>query len=144
MSGPITQTSPDTECRVRQDKVRKKHPQPSPRKKTETPRAETPPTRKLGKHQEVDDLPPPKVQENVKKTIYRVQREAPLVKIRDRDTLYPWTGLPMKSVLVGTHVCCLLRDRKRAALSFRARWSLRAKLVVFHLTYASQVWKIQT
>ena len=33
------------------------------------------------------------------------------------DTLYPWTGLLIKPGLVGTHVCCLLRDRRRAALS---------------------------
>ena len=29
------------------------------------------------------------------------------VLIRGRGILYPWTGLPTKSVLAGTHVCCL-------------------------------------
>ena len=35
-----------------------------------------------------------------------------------RDSLHPWTGLLIKSVLVGTHGCCLLRDRRRAAFPF--------------------------
>ena len=46
-----------------------------------------------------------------------------------RDTLYSWTGLPIKSVLVGAHVCCLLRDRRRAVLFLSCTPRLRAKLV---------------
>ena len=38
------------------------------------------------------------------------------VKIRGRDTLYAWTGSPIKSVLVGAHVCCFLRDKRRPAV----------------------------
>ena len=38
-----------------------------------------------------------------------------IVKIRSmRVTLYPWTGLLIKSVLVHTHVCCWFIDRRRA------------------------------
>ena len=33
-----------------------------------------------------------------------------MAKIGRRDTLYARTGQPTKSVLVGTHVCCLLLD----------------------------------
>ena len=66
-----------------------------------------------------------------------------------RGTLYPWTGLPIQSVLAGTHVCCLVRDRKRAALALsrapgdgepQARASL-GKALVFHPRYASQLLK---
>ena len=39
------------------------------------------------------------------------------------------TGLPIKSALVGTHVCCLLRDRRGAALFLSCTWRFRAKLV---------------
>ena len=47
-----------------------------------------------------------------------------------RDTLYPWIGLPIiKSVLIGTHVCCLLRAKTRAALFLSCTRRLRAKLV---------------
>ena len=61
------------------------------------------------------------------------------------DTLYPWTGLPTKPVLVGTHVFCLLRYIRKTALFLSCMAGLRAKLVprwenvVFHLIYASQV-----
>ena len=60
--------------------------------------------------------------------------------------MYPWAGLPTKPALVGTRVCCLLRDRGRAALFLscaeteegKPRASL-GKPLVFHLRYASQV-----
>ena len=40
--------------------------------------------------------------------------------------MLPWTGLPIKSVLVGTHVCCLLR--RRAVFSFRARGETESQI----------------
>ena len=46
-----------------------------------------------------------------------------------RDTLHPWPGLPIISVVVGTHVCCLLRDRRRTAIFLSRTRRLRAKLV---------------
>ena len=46
----------------------------------------------------------------------------------DRDTWYSWTDLPIKSVLVGTHVSCLLRDGKLFFLLSCTR-RLKAKLV---------------
>ena len=51
-----------------------------------------------------------------------------------RDTLYPWTGLPIKSVLVGTHVRCLLRDRRRAVLFHSCTEETETRLV--------SLWKI--
>ena len=45
------------------------------------------------------------------------------------DTLYPWTGLLSKFVLVGTHVCRLLRDRSRAALFLSCTLETETKLV---------------
>ena len=77
MSGPITQTSPDTEREGRQDKIHKNHPQPSPRKTKQT--RNTPsrkkPDQKLGKRRVVEN-PTPKVQENVKKQNIDCSREA--------------------------------------------------------------------
>ena len=68
-----------------------------------------------------------------------------------RGTLYFWTGLSIKSVLVGTHVCCLLRYRRRAALySFHARRKLgpssclSGKPLVFHLKYGFQALRIRS
>ena len=64
--------------------------------------------------------------------------------------MYPWTGLPIKSVLVGTHVCCLLRDRRRAALFLSCTGRLRpsscvsGKTLVFHLRYVFQVLHIRS
>ena len=72
-----------------------------------------------------------------------------VVKICTRDTLYPSTGLPTKSGLVGTHVCCLLRDRRRAALFLSCRGRLRpssyisGKPLVFHQKDAFQVLQIR-
>ena len=66
-------------------------------------------------------------------------------KIRGRDNLYPWTGVPIKSVIVGTHVCCSPRDRRRAALFLSCTGRLRpssclsGKPLVFHIRYAFQV-----
>ena len=49
-------------------------------------------------------------------------RRTARVKIKGRDTLYPWTGLPIESVLVGTHVCFVCVEIKKEQLySFRAR-----------------------
>ena len=53
----------------------------------------------------------------------------PLVKVSRRNTSYPWTGLPIKPVLVGTHVCCLLRDRRRATLFLLCTVETETKLV---------------
>ena len=47
-----------------------------------------------------------------------------------RETLHPWTSLPIKSVLVGIHVCCLLRDRRRADLFLSYKVETEAKLRV--------------
>ena len=60
-----------------------------------------------------------------------------------RDTLYPWTGLLIRPILVGTHVCCLLRDIRRASLFLSCTRRLRTNLV-FHLRYASQVLQIRS
>ena len=46
----------------------------------------------------------------------------PLVKIKVGTLLYPLSGLPIKQVPVGIHVCCLLRGRRRAALFLSCRW----------------------
>ena len=46
-----------------------------------------------------------------------------------QDTLYSWTSLPIKPILVGTHLCCLLRNRKRAALFLSCTRRLKVKLV---------------
>ena len=62
-----------------------------------------------------------------------------------RDTMYSWTGSSIKSVPVGPHACCLLRDRRREALFLSCTRRLRTKIaprwkkLVFHLRYASQV-----
>ena len=40
-----------------------------------------------------------------------------IVKVKGRDTLYPWTGLLMKSVLVA---CCLHRDKFEYRVRVRA------------------------
>ena len=78
-------------------------------------------------------------------------RSCVTVMIRGRGTSYPWTGLPIKSVLVGTHVRCLLGDRRRASLFLSCTQRLRAKLVprwenlwFFHLRYAYQVLQIRS
>ena len=47
--------------------------------------------------------------------------------IKVRDTLYPWTGL---SVLVDTHVSCLLRYKRRTVLFLSCTRRLRAELVL--------------
>ena len=113
MSGPITPTQP------------KKKPIRS------TPSRTPPPTSKIGKRQEVKKSPS-KVQQNYKKKKISSAAVCPAVDAtccdQARDALYPWTGLPSKSVLVGTQ-CCLLRGRRRAAVSLLCTRRLRAKLV---------------
>ena len=77
--------------------------------------------------------------------------KTPLVKImdRERDTLYPWAGLPIKPVLVGTHVDVRL-EIEEPLHSFRARRRLRprsclsGKTLVFHLRHAFQVLQIRS
>ena len=71
------------------------------------------------------------------------------VNISRRDTLYPWTGLPINSVLAGTHMCCLLRDKRRRADLFlsctgrlRPSSCVSGKPLVFHQRYAFQVLQI--
>ena len=60
--------------------------------------------------------------------------------------VYPWTGLPTMTVLVGTLVCCLLRDRRRAALflSCAGRLSALWETLVPHLRYAFQILQIRS
>ena len=62
--------------------------------------------------------------------------------------MYPRIGLPTKPAHVGTHVCCLLRDRRKAAsfvscMRRQARASL-GKPLISHLRYASQVLQISS
>ena len=59
--------------------------------------------------------------------------------------------MPIKSVLLGTHVCCLLRDIIGAVLFLSCTWVLRAKLVprwgnpwLSIQRYASQVLQIRS
>ena len=68
-----------------------------------------------------------------------------LLKSSKRDTMYPWTGLLIKSVLVGTPVCCFLIieiEEEDQLYSFHARWrlsqssSVSGKPLVIHLRYA--------
>ena len=73
-----------------------------------------------------------------------------VVNIMDmREALYPWTGLLIKSVLVGTHVVVCL-DIEEQLYSFRARRRLRprsclsGKPLVFLLRYAFQVLQIRS
>ena len=119
MNGRITQTIPDTERGGGQDKIRKNHPQPSPRKKNEP-----------GTHLADFVLP-----------------TTPLVRISRRDTLYPWTGLPIKSVAVGTYVCCLLRGIIIITLFLSYTVQTETKLVRlwktpgFHLDTPSKYYK---
>ena len=58
----------------------------------------------------------------------------------------------MERVLVGTHVCCLLRDRRRAALFLFPRWTEKTcemakghqgTIPGSHIRYASQVLPIR-
>ena len=62
--------------------------------------------------------------------IFRNEQGGGGIKIsRRRDTLYPWAGLPIKSVLVGTHVRGLHRDRRQAALFRSCKVETETKLV---------------
>ena len=51
------------------------------------------------------------------------------VQISWRDTWYPWTDLLTKSVLVGTHVCCLLSDRRKSSFIPFVHGETKTKLV---------------
>ena len=112
MSGPITHTSPDTERGMVGRKQNAKNISNQARGKTNKPEthlAEESPTRKRGKNYVVEK-PPPKVQENVKKTKRRMQprseRQLSMGVPRDLATLR-WTlatSLGAKPVAVLTEL----------------------------------------
>ena len=60
--------------------------------------------------------------------------------------MYPSLGYPSEQVPVNTHVCRMLRDRRKTGVSFRARWETESKVraslgkpQVFHPRYTSRV-----
>ena len=100
MSGPIIQTSPDTERGgIGRTKYAKNIPNQAQEKtnKPGTHLAEEPPTRKLGKHEVVEN-PPPKVQENVKKKNIECSREAKISYPRQRlEIRLRYAGPPVQT-----------------------------------------------
>ena len=52
-----------------------------------------------------------------------------VLRSRSGHFVYPLTGLPIEQARVGTHVCCLLRDKRRITLFLSCTWRLRVRLV---------------
>lgn len=97
MRGPTTQTSRDPDRGGRQDKIWKKHPQPSPRKTNKTDTEQKTPTRKLEKRQKVEDSPqsPGKTARNINNYIECN---------RDVQIIYPRRCLEIQLRSAGTPV----------------------------------------